>query len=203
MNFKSIVFAALALTSLSSQAAIISKIYRYIHTSGIVVELQGIDESRGTAYYFDYLANKRVEVNLSDVSKETKKRMNGVSGGDFVFAYTDTGAQICTTYTVFENAMAHLGCRTGKELQNIGPLRLQVGSYTAKTENLLTSVQEVDGFSLGEVALLKGKKIRVKAIFENGYVLTEPSSIFAKLDTSSTLLKTNVKIVTTRDLEKL
>lgn len=203
MNLKAFIIAGLALSSLTSEAALISRIYKYIHTSGKVVELQGINEAKGTAYYFDYALGKRVAVNLSDVSKETKKTINGVKAGDFVFTYTDTGAQVCTTYTVFENGMAHLGCRTGAYLNTIGPARFQVASYTGHTENLKAPVKEVDGFSVGEKVRLNGKNVKIKVVFESGYALVEPASILAKLDTSSDLLKTNVKIVTTKDIEKL
>lgn len=211
MNFKTLAISALALISVQSQAALISPIYKYILTNGKVVELMGENQSKGTAYYFDYALSKRVEVNLEDASRETKKRINGVKAGEFVAATTDQGETICTTYNVFENGMAYLGCRTGKKVSHNGPTRHQVGGYTAKTENLLAELNEVDGFKKGETAeLLKqvdnmkvGKKVKIKAIFSNGLVLVESANPLAKLDTSSTLLKTNVIVVSTRDLAKL
>lgn len=211
MNFKTLAISALALVSLQSQAALISPIYKYILTDGKVVELMGENQSKGTAYYYDYALSKRVEVSLADASKETKERMNGVKAGEFVAATTDKGETICTTYNVFENGMAYLGCRTGKKVSHNGPTRHQVGGYTAKTENLFAESKEADGFKKGEtVELLKqvdnmkvGKKVKIKAIFDNGLVLVESANPFAKLDTSSTLLKTNVVVVSTRDLGKL
>lgn len=211
MNFKTLAISTLALVSLQSQAALIIPIYKYILTDGKVVELMGENQSKGTAYYYDYALSKRVEVNLADASKETKQRMNGVKAGEFVAATTVKGETICTTYNVFENGMAYLGCRTGKKVSHNGPTRHQVGGYTAKTENLFAESKEVDGFKKGEtVELLKqvdnmkvGKKVKITAIFNNGLVLVESANPFAKLDTSSTLLKTNVVVVSTRDLAKL
>ncbi len=211
MNFKTLAISTLALVSLQSQAALISPIYKYILTDGKVVELMGENQSKGTAYYYDYALSKRVEVNLADASKETKQRMNGVKAGEFVAATTVKGETICTTYNIFENGMAYLGCRTGKKVSHNGPTRHQVGGYTAKTENLFAESKEVDGFKKGEtVELLKqvdnmkvGKKVKITAIFNNGLVLVESANPFAKLDTSSTLLKTNVVVVSTRDLAKL
>lgn len=203
MSFKSLIFAALAFTSLSSQAAFLSPIYRYILDSGRVVMLQGVNESRGTAWFYDYNLGQRVQVNLSEASKETNKKVNGIRVDDYIATTTVTGPQICKTYYVFENGMAQVGCRTGKYVSNIGPTRYEVASFTGSTKNLLAPVKEVDGFSLGEVALLQGRKVRVKAIFENSMVLVESANIFDKLDTSSLLLKTSVDITTTRDLEKL
>ncbi len=201
MNFKTMILAGLTFASISAQAALISPIYRYLHTSGKVVELQGVNESKGTAYYFDYQLGKRVTVNLSDVSKETKKTINGIKAGDLVFGYTDKGAQICTTYNVFENGKAYIGCRTGNFQNTIGPARYQVGGYIADTANLQASVKTVDGLSEGEVVRLNDKKVKIKSIFESGYALVESNYILSKLDTSGILLKTNVEIVSTKDLQ--
>ena len=203
MNFKTIIFSALVLTAISAQAEFLTPIHNYILESGRVVMLQGINAARGTAWYYDNNINKRVQVNLSEVSKETKKKINGVGENDFVYTTTVAGPQICVTYYVFENGMANVGCRTGKILSNIGPSRYEVGSFTGSTKNLLAAVSDADGYSKGEVVLLNGQSVRIKAIYSNGYVLTESASALAKLDTSGALLKTNVKIVTTRDLEKL
>lgn len=202
MKLKSLLFSGLMLATFTSSAAIISPIYRYILDSGKVVELQGENKAQDSAYYYDYLESKRVYVKLSEASIETKKRINGVRAGEFVAAKTNTGDQVCMTYNVFENGMAYLGCRTGNYLENIGPARHAVGGYTANTANILAEAKEVDGFSKGEVALLNGKKVKILAIFENGLVLTHPASLLSKLDTSTDLLKTNVKIVKTQELEK-
>ena len=202
MKLKSLIFSALMLATLSASAAIFSPIYTYILTSGAVVDLQGENEAQDSAYYFDYRSGKRVYVKLSEASVETKKRINGVKAGEFIAARTESGEQICMTYHVFENGMAHFGCRTGKFLENIGPTRFSISEYTAHTSNILSEAIEVDGFAKGEVALLEGKKVKILAIFTNGLVLTHPASLISKLDTSSHLLKTNVKIVKTQDLEK-
>ena len=203
MNFKTIIFSALVLTTISAQAEFLTPIHNYILESGRVVMLQGINEARGTAWYYDNNINKRVQVNLSEVSKETKKKINGVGEKDFVYTTTVVGPQICVTYNVFENGMAHVGCRTGNIQTNIGPSRYEVGSFSGNTKNLLAAVNEANGYSKGEVALLNGRSVRIKAIYSNGYVLAESASALAKLDTTSALLKLNVSIVTTRDLEKL
>lgn len=202
MKLKSLLFSGLMLATFTSSATIISPIYKYILNSGKVVELQGENVAQDSAYYFDYEAGKRVYVKLSEASVQTKQRINGVRAGEFVAARTNTGDQVCLTYNVFENGMAYIGCRTGAYQENIGPTRYSVGGYTAHTSKILAEAKEVDGFSKGEVALLNGKKVKILAIFENGLVLTHPASLISKLDTSSDLLKLNVKIVKTLDLEK-
>src|SRR5690606_23306931 len=150
MNFKTLAISALALVSLQSQAALISPIYKYILTDGKVVELMGENQSKGTAYYYDYALSKRVEVSLADASRETKERLNGVKAGEFVAATTDKGETICTTYKVSDNGMAYQGCRTSLKVSHNGATRHQVGGYTAKTENRCGEAKEVDGFKTGQ-----------------------------------------------------
>ena len=187
MNLKAIIFSAMVLTTISAQAEFLTPIHNYILTSGRVVMLQGINEAHGTAWYYDNNINKRVQVNLSEVSKETKKKINGVGENDFVYTTTVAGPQICVTYYVFENGMANVGCRTGKIVKNIGPSRYEVGSFSGSTKNLLAAVNEAYGYSQGEIATLKGSKVRIKAIYNNVYVLTESTNALDKPDTSSAL----------------
>lgn len=211
MRLSTLAIATLTVLSLNSQAALIGPIHKYIHTSGKVVELHGINQAKGTAYYFDYQLSKRVEVSLADVSKETKSRINGIKAGEFVLAQTEQGETVCTTYNVFENGMSYLGCRTGKMMEHIGPARFAVGGYIADTKNIAGEVSEVSGFQKGEkVILLKaagslksGKKVKIKAIFDDGVALVESANPLAALDTSSTLLKTNVEVVQLQDLQKI
>ena len=203
MNFKTLVLAAMAFTTISAQAKFFTPIHNYILGSGKVVMLQGIKVSRGTAWYYDNDLNKRVSVNLSEVSKETKEKINGVKEDDFVYTTTKAGPQICIAYYVFENGMASLGCRTGKILDYYGPAKYQVATYSGSTKNLLAPVNEVDGYSKGETAILDGQKVLIRAIYSNGYVLTETAFILSHIDTSSALSNASIQIVTTRDLQKL
>lgn len=204
MNAKFFLAATIALSALSSQAAIISKNYRYLHIpTNRVVELDNINTKTGTATYFDYVTSKRVEVNLSDVSKETKVAQNGISGGQYVFTFTDQGAQICKTWMLFENGSAHLGCRTGDTFGHLGPTRMTIASYIGNTKFLQKAVKESNGFSQGESVLLKDKKMKIQEIFESGYVLLVPASILTKLDTTETIMKTSTKIVHVNEIQKL
>lgn len=204
MNFKTWALSTFALLSLQSHAGLIEPIYKYLHNSGKVVELQGVNQSKGTAYYYDYELGKRIQVSLADVSKETNERINGVMAGEFVLAETDQGETVCTTYNVFENGMSYLGCRTGKMMQNIGPSRHQLGGYIASTWEISGETLEAGGFRKGEKVRLKnGKKVKIKAIFFEGVALVEDANPLLLLDTSSTLLKTSVNVVHVRDLVKI
>lgn len=211
MRLSTLAITAVAVFSLNSQAALIGPIHKYIHTSGKVVELQGINQSKGTAYYFDYELGKRIVVSLGDVSKETKSRINGIKAGEFVLAQTEQGQTVCTTYNVFENGMSYLGCRTGKMMEHFGPSRFAVGGYIADTKEIGAEVSEVAGFQKGEKVILTkdagymkaGKKVKIKAIFEDGVALVESANPLAALDTSSTLLKTNVEVVQLQDLQEI
>ena len=203
MNLKAIILSAMVLTTASAQAKFLKPIHNYILESGKVVLLQGINESRGTAWYFDNDLNKRVQVNLSEVSKESKKKINGVSGNDYVFTTTNKGPQICLTYHVFENGMAQLGCRTGKILDYYGPEKYELATYSGSTLNLLASENEVNGFSKNEEVLLNGRKVSIKGIYSNGYALTETVYIFSHLDTTKSIANSSIEIVNTSDLQKL
>lgn len=204
MNAKLFLAATIALSAFSSQAALILKNYRYLHVpTNRVVELDNINTQAGTATYFDYAASKRVSVNLSDVSKQTSEAQNGIKGGDYVFTYTDQGAQICKTWLIFENGSAQLGCRTGDTFGRTGPTRMTIGSYIGNTKHLQSAVAESNGFSRGETVLLKDKKMKIKEIFESGYVLLISANVLSKLDTTEIIMKTSTKIVHVNDIQKL
>lgn len=204
MKAKAFLALALCLSSLSSQAAVINKINRYLHIpTNRVVELDNINTQKGTATYFDYALGKRITVNLSDVSKETKTPQDGVKAGDYVFTYTDQGAQICKTWLVFENASAQIGCRSGQTSEMLGPTRMTLTSYIGKTKNLLLPTTEANGFSRGETVLLKDKKMKIKEIFESGYVLLISANVLTKLDTTESIIKVSSKIVHVNDIQKL
>ena len=86
--------------------------------------------------------------------------------------------------------------------------------YQTTAKEIFSDLPDLDAFvvgvgtggtitGFGNYAKDNGKNVKIKVVFESGYALVEPASILAKLDTSSDLLKTNVKIVTTKDIEKL
>lgn len=203
MSIKLAIFAALALTSISSHAKFLTPISNYILESGKVVMLQSVNEARGTAWYYDNKFNKRVKVDLSEASKETKKKINGIGKADYVYAITDLGSQICLTYHVFENGMASIGCRIGQIPGYVGTQKYKTATYSTNTNNLLASVDEVDGFSINETVTLNGREVRILALYSNGYALTEAAYIFSELDKTKTIVNKNIEITTTRNLEKL
>ncbi len=203
MNFKAIILSTLVLTTASAQAGFLTPIHNYILKSGKVVLLQGIKESRGTAWYFDNDLNKRVKVDLTEVSKETKNKVNGVGADDYVYTTTNKGPQICLTYHVFENGMSQMGCRTGKILDYYGPQKYEVAAYSGSTKNVLPSLSEMNGFSKNEIVMLNGRKVQIKGIYSNGYVLTETVFILSKYDNTKSISNASIEIVTTNDLDKL
>lgn len=198
MNFKTILFLGLMTLSFASLAGV----NKYVLKSGLVVELQGINQSKGTAYYFDHEAGKRIYIDLKDASIEVNQAQ-GVKSGHYVVAKTQQGEQICKTFSVFANDMAHFGCQTLKFRVFENKDVLAYANYTAHLDYLLKEESQADGFSKNEVVRLKGKKLRIEAIFENGQVLLVPTGILSKLDASSRLLSIDTKLATTRDIEKL
>lgn len=207
--------SVLAMTVIFSQtasAAFIEKNVRHFHIpSGKVVELYKVNEEAKTAVYWDYDLEKRVVVNLEDVSQEVDHDINGVKAGKFVLANIDGNAKACQVYYVFENGMSRIGCQSGKMTINIGVDRPQVLQYNDNVEDLSAEIKSMSDFTKGEKARLKvfvgnlrvGTKVRIEAIFPNGEALIQKMDVGSFIDTSSLLLKHNIERVQLADLAKI
>lgn len=192
---KLLTISFLMTVSFASQAAY------YFHTpSNKMVEAYKFDYENGTAVYFDYADSVKRTVNISDLSKETSKEINGVKAGSIVLL-NGKDHNFCETFHVFENGMSYIGCQTDKIQKNIGMDRLKTLNYYAPVELLSGEVSEADGFKKSEKVLLHGVKVRIEAIFPNGEALIQKIGINL-LDTSSLRLKFDIQRVQLNDLQK-
>lgn len=200
---KKFILAALLVTafSQSSRADIISKNYYYFHTpSHKMIDPYNFNDDTKTAEYFDYQDGRRKTVNISDLSKETKKPINGVKAGHLALIDKD-GHKFCEAFNVFENGIAYVGCQTNETSGQ--------RSYYVLTEQLTGEVKKADGFKKKNiVTLLKntgkinaGSKVRIEALFPNGEALIQKVGVDF-IDTSSLRLKFNIERVQINDLEK-
>lgn len=187
--------AVLLTASFTSQAA-----YYFHAPSNQVVEAYKFDYENGTAVYFDYAASVKRTVNISDLSKETSRSMNGVKSGSLVLL-SGKEYNFCETFHVFENGIAYIGCQTNKIQHNIGMDRLKTQGNFAPVELLTAEIKEADGYKKSEKVMLNGTKVRIEAIFPNGEALVQNAGINL-LDTSSLRLKFNVQRVQLSELQK-
>lgn len=211
---KSFVMLSLVLAqtlSFSANAELIGRSWRYLHIpTGMQVELNNVNEQAGTAYYFDYVSHKKVNINLSEVSREIDAGVNGVKTGHFVLVNFDKDdLRHCQVYRVFENGIARIGCNNGKISKNIGVDRPQVRQFNASVYDVTGETESMEGFSKKEKVKLAvdagnlkaGTTVRIEAIFQNGEALIQKMGVNL-LDTSGLMLKFNIERVSLNDLEK-
>lgn len=208
-------FVAALMTSILAQAASAALIERnisYFHneTGAVIDHLYKINEEEKTGVYYDYETEKRVKVNLEDLSQQVEYPINNVSSGKFVLANINGHIKVCEVYYVFENGMTRFGCQNGKIRDNIGVDRPAVVQFNDHVSNLTAEIKSMNDFKKGDKASLKafagnlrvGTKVRIEAIFPNGEAVVQKAGTNL-LDTSGILMKFNVEKVQLSDLKKL
>jgi hypothetical protein len=200
---KLLTLAILITASVTTHAA-----YYFHSPSNKMIEAYKFDYELGTAVYFDYADSIKKTVNISDLSKETSKSVNGVKSGSLVLL-VEKNHKFCETFHVFENGVAYIGCQSDKIQSNIGMDRLKSMNYFASVELLSAEIKESNEFKKYDRAILEkdagnltaGTKVRIEAIFPNGEALIQKSGANL-MDTSSLRLKFNVERVPLSDLQK-
>lgn len=189
-----------------------------IEKSGQVIDVASNEISEnGMAKYYDYKTNKRKTIDLSELSKSTKKEIAGVKAGEYILLTTKVAnsseliSRYCEVYNVFENSMAEVGCKTyaqDNEKKILETIRLD---YIVKNvRSVIAEVESLNGVKKGEAMELRvdtpsakvGRNVRVLVIFANGEALVQKIG-FGLLDSSSILYKTSVDRVRVSDLSKI
>ncbi len=188
-----------------------------INDNNRIIEIASneIEDDGLTATYYDYVARKRLTINMSEVSKSTRDSINDVSAGEMILVTTGTArnngetvSRYCDVFHVFENKRAYVGCKT-YEIDNINgyarPNRLDF--IVNNVENVVAEVSKVDELEKGSVATLRvdtknakaGQNVRILALFTNGEALVQKLG-FNVLDTSSIVYKSKIDRVNVGDL---
>lgn len=195
----------------SASAALITKHRSYFHnTSGKIIDLVKVNEEEKTGVYYDHQKQKRIKVNLEDLSQEVDYAINGVLAGNFVLADIRGNSKLCQVYYVFENGVTRIGCQSGKITDNIGVDRPEVVGFTDQVSNLMGEVKSLNEFKKGQKVILKnfagnirqGSKVRIEVIFPNGEAVIQRVGLNL-MDTSGILMKFNVERVQLSDLSKV
>lgn len=206
---KTLLTAFVMVLAFEAQAQLISHRYSYIHhESHMRLEISKVDQDNQTAKYFDSDENKLKTVNLSEVSQETNEEIDGVKVKNMVLVkFSDHTLRPCEVWYLYSNALAHVGCQTGKNKQHGGTNRPVLGTYTASIESMVKELPSLDGFEKKDRVRLQknvgdlkqGDLVRIEHIFQNGSALVQKMGENL-VDTSSLLMKFNVQVVELKDL---
>jgi hypothetical protein len=201
-----------------SAKPLIGTIGKYIiNENNRIIEIGSteIEDDGLTATYYDYVARKRLSINMSEVSKSTRESINNVSAGEMILVTTGTARnngetvnRYCQVFHLFENKKAYVGCKT-YDIDNINgyarPNRLDF--IINNVENVVAEVSKVDELEKGGIATLRvdtknakaGRNVRILALFTNGEALVQKLGL-GVLDTNSIVYKSNIDRVNIGDL---
>lgn len=207
--------AALSVVLLASATQVSAKslvgtISKYIiNDNNRIIEISSneIEDDGLAATYYDYVARKRLTINMSEVSKSTRESINDVSSGEMILVTTGTARnngetvnRYCQVFHLFENKKAYVGCKT-YDIDNINgyarPNRLDF--IINNVENVVAEISKAENLEKGDTATLRidtknakaGRSVRVLALFNNGEALVQKLG-FGVLDTSSIVYKSNI-----------
>jgi len=219
---KTLLLTLMTISMLSTAQAkgLIGIIETYIiEKNGMVINVASNEVSEdGRAPYFDYSANKKKTIELSELSKATNKEIDGVKAGEMILMTTKVSgsnteliSRYCEVSNVFENQMADVTCKTYEkdklDLLNFGSLNFIVKNV----RSVIAEVASLNGIRRSEAVELRintkntkaGKKVRVLAIFANGEALVQKIGLSNLTDSSSIIHKKTADRVHISDLSKL
>lgn len=172
----------------------------------------------GVAEYYDYKESKRKTIDISEVSKSTKKEIAGVKAGEVILLTTgvanspgETISRYCQVFNLFENSMAFVGCKTYEEDNKEGVIvATRLDFVVGNVNSVVAEVESLDGIKKGETVELAvntknakaGRNVKVLAIFANGEALVQKVGL-SFLDTSGIVYQAVVDRVQLSDLSKL
>jgi hypothetical protein len=203
-KMKTLLTAFLMVLVFDAKANLFEENYSYIHNETHQrLEHLKIDKDTQTGRYFDYREEKYKTVSLSDISRETHETIQGVKEGNMVLVkFSTTSLKPCEVWNLYENAIAHVGCTTGK-ITN----RPELATYPVAIDIMIKEVKSLEGFvQKDKVRLMKdsgdlskGDLVRIEHIFRNGSAMVQKMGLNL-IDTSGLLLKEKVQVVELKDL---
>lgn len=190
-----------------------------IEKNGMVINVASNEVSAdGRAPYFDYSANKKKVIELSELSKATNKEIDGVKTGEMILmttkvsgSNTEVISRYCEVSNVFENHMAQVSCKMyakdKRELFNTGSFEFIVKNV----RSVIAEVASLNGIRKNEAVELRintknakaGKNVKVLAIFANREALVQKIGLSNFTDSASIIHKKTVDRVRISDLNKL
>lgn len=194
--------------------------YIIVKTGEVVsIATNEISDDGQSANFYNYGARKRMDIDMSEVSKSTRAEIAGVKAGKHILITTPAGAskvtitRYCQVFGLYESKQAYVGCKT-YEADKIDGYQMPVSlSYIVQNvEQVVAEVESLDNFSHGDVAELRietklikaQKRVKILAIFSNGEALVESSLAGLNfLNSSGTLHRYGVERVKLQDLNKL
>lgn len=193
--------------------------YYIVEKTKEIIEIGSNDISEdGVATYFDYKKSKRLKIDISEVSKSTRKEIAGVAAGETILlttgvanSDTESISRYCQVFNLFENSMAYVGCKTYEEDNKKGIIKAtRLDFIISDVKLVVAEVASLDGIKKGEIAELRintksakaGRNVKVLAIFANGEALVQKLG-FGLIDTSGIVNKLSVDRVLLSDLNKL
>ncbi len=195
----------IAFISQAQAKSFFGRVDKYIMKNNQIIEIGSNDIENGKGIYYDYRDGKRKSIEMSEVSKSTDKEIAGVQIGEIILLNTGiandkTGGIInryCSVFSVFENGLAYVGCKTYKEDNANGQIATDRLDFIVSlgNVNVTPEIAELEGVKKGDYRTVHnssdikiGTKVKVLAIFDNGEVLVQKAG-FNILDTSGIINK--------------
>ncbi|MFA6235923.1 MAG: hypothetical protein WC635_01245 [Bacteriovorax sp.] len=196
---------SLFLSSTAYSKGIIGTVDKYLVVkTGQVIEVGSTEIDDGIATYYDYSVSKRKKIEVSELSKSTRKEIAGVKAGESILARTylgnsrtETIIRICEVFYLFENQQAYVGCKS-TEADRVPGYQLpnRFDFIINNVENVTAEAASLEGFEKGENAELTidtesikaGRTVRILVIYTNGEALVQKAG-FNILDSSGILNK--------------
>lgn len=148
----------------------------YIHNTAPHVYGNAIvNQSKGTLRYYS-VNGERIEIPLSEVSKESKERINGIKRNEVAIL----NGKLCQAFYVAESGRAQFTCRSGiVYTDSIYGKTHHLEKFVAPTSEAIGEVQELEGMKKKDFVTLQvpvehiqaGEEVRIEAILANGEVL--------------------------------
>ncbi|NOT78512.1 MAG: hypothetical protein HOP07_05865 [Bacteriovoracaceae bacterium] len=193
--------------------------YIVVKTNKIIdIGTHDISDDEQSANPYDYSTGKKINLQMSEVSKSTREEIAGVKAGEMVLINTGVASKInetvtryCEVYYLFENKQAYIGCKTYAIDAVNGYQTPQRLDYIINNveQGVVAEIETAAGFTKGEVAELKidtknakaGRNVKILAIFANDEVLVQKYG-FNVLDTGPIVYKSSVDKINIADLNR-